>query len=184
ILEDTPGARDFTDAFRERLAFLARQQPAELLLASEDRRADTIEDVAAHLGAGIGPRGVCRLRGGDSGVDRAAIVIRRARDDVTGIGRIQALEGALARGPLAVDVMGECRGLGHEARPPESRPRPARFCMSSVIPKVQGGARSQVVTLFSSTPKRSDETRTTSFTLWVKPRPLAPRSCTGANSVP
>src|SRR5690606_12202796 len=105
-------------------------------------------------------------------------------------------------GALAGESLGEGRAdagaaAGHHDQPilqggvdralrvaPSSRPRPARFRISSTTPVVQAGAWSQVATTFSSTPSFSDETRTRSPTLWVNPLPGAPRSSTGANMVP
>src|SRR5690606_19525965 len=65
-------------------------------------------------------------------------------------------------------------------RAPPSRPREARLRISPPTPRVQGGAWSQVVTRFSSTPRRGEDTRTRSPTLWVKPPPGASRSSMGA----
>ena len=48
-LEDVRRADGFADAFRERLAFLAREQPAELVLARQDVGSDLVEDVRAIL---------------------------------------------------------------------------------------------------------------------------------------
>ena len=48
-LEDVPGAHRLADALGQRLAFLAREQPADLVLAGEDVGADLVEDVGAIL---------------------------------------------------------------------------------------------------------------------------------------
>ena len=56
-LEDVAGARGFADALGPGLAFLAREQGAELFLAREDLVADLVEDVGALLHAGERPLG-------------------------------------------------------------------------------------------------------------------------------
>jgi hypothetical protein len=48
-LEDLSGAHHFADAFGQRLALLAREQPPELVLAGEDFIACAIENVRALL---------------------------------------------------------------------------------------------------------------------------------------
>jgi len=47
--EDLPGANGLADAFGERLAFLAREQAAKVVLASENLVADLLQDVVPLL---------------------------------------------------------------------------------------------------------------------------------------
>ena len=63
--EDLPGAHDLADALGQGLAFLARQQAAELVLAREDLVADALQDVVALLDRGARPGREGRLRGRD-----------------------------------------------------------------------------------------------------------------------
>ena len=63
IFEDARGAHDFARAFGERLAFLARQQRAELLGAAHDQRAGLVEHVGADLRRRFGPGRECGARG-------------------------------------------------------------------------------------------------------------------------
>ena len=50
IAEDARGAHDFALALGAGLAFLAREQFAELVGALEDGRGDFLEQIGAHLG--------------------------------------------------------------------------------------------------------------------------------------
>ena len=67
-VEDLPGAHRLADAFGQRLALLARQQPAELVLAREDLVGGLLQDVVALLDAGARPG----REGGLGRGDRAA----------------------------------------------------------------------------------------------------------------
>ena len=66
-LEDVAGARGFADAFGLGLAFLAREQGAQLFLAREDLVADLVEDVGALLDAAERPLGERAARRRDGG---------------------------------------------------------------------------------------------------------------------
>ena len=61
-LEDVSGADGLTDTFRQGLPFLAREQPAQLVLAGKDVRASLVEDVGAILNRADRPRH-CRALG-------------------------------------------------------------------------------------------------------------------------
>ena len=106
-LEDVPGTDGLAHALGQRLPFFAREQPADLVLARENIRADLVEDVGAILDATGRPRGKCglcrsnrvlRLRGIGHGV---------LADDVAQIGRIAIGRPRRRHDPLAVDVVGE-----------------------------------------------------------------------------
>jgi len=104
--EDLAGARGFADAFGERLAFLAREQAPELVLAREDLVADLLQRIVALLDAAARPRRQRGARGGDGarGVVRARA--RERANDVAGVRRIDALGGVGAADPVAGDVVG------------------------------------------------------------------------------
>ena len=74
-LEDLPGAHGFADALRQRLALLARQQPAELVLARQDFVPTPSSGCRSDLRRRPRPGRECGLRGGDRGL-RAARVPR------------------------------------------------------------------------------------------------------------
>ena len=82
-LEDGAGARRLADAVGERLALLARQQPAELVLAREDLGAGAVEDVESLLRRRARPLRERRARRRDR-VRRASAVVaaRELADDV------------------------------------------------------------------------------------------------------
>src|SRR5690606_19215573 len=106
-LEDLPGARGLADALGQGLAFLARQQPAQFLLARQDFAADRVEDVGALLRTGQRPRRQRRVRRVHRlrrlrGVE-PAVVADRARQ----VRRILVDVAAVALDPLPGDVAAE-----------------------------------------------------------------------------
>src|SRR6185503_2336676 len=84
-LEDARGAHDFTLALGEGLAFLARQQAAEVVGARHDQRPGLVEQVGAYFGAGIRPAREGRFRGGDRTIYRLLVATRHFRDHVARI---------------------------------------------------------------------------------------------------
>ena len=73
IFEDAGGAHDLAGPFRQRLAFLAGEQAAEILRPLHDDRADLVEQVRAHLGRGLGPGREGLARGLGRRVTSAAV---------------------------------------------------------------------------------------------------------------
>ena len=150
-------------------------------------RADLVEQVRAHFGAGIRPRRETRLSPRkprhSPWICRRPEPWRRCRRVSEGL---RLSERGRARDPLTVDVMGKLFCVAHVVYSIQlfSRPRRIKLRIRSAIPNDHGGARSQVVTLFSNTPSFSVDTRTTSPFLCVKPCPATPRSTIGANMVP
>src|SRR6202158_3961955 len=80
--EDLSRAHDFADALGQRLAFFARKQPPELVLAGEYRVADGVEQIRAILHRGHRPCGKCGARGANRGVGLCAVGPRVFADDV------------------------------------------------------------------------------------------------------
>ena len=87
-IEDLPGAHRLADAVGERLAFLAREQPPDLLAAVEDLVRSRLEDVVALLDAGARPGRERRLGRGDRLFGVAGAGPRVVADDVVGVRRI------------------------------------------------------------------------------------------------
>lgn len=128
-LEDVAGARDFADAFGQRLAFFPRQQPAQLFAAREDFGADAVQSIRAGLRAAEAP---CRLgfvRGGDRGFGHAGVGLGIMIDRVARVGRIDVGDAGRAIQPLAGN---EVRFHGINVR------RVRRGCGKSRAAVVQG----------------------------------------------
>ena len=104
-LEDVARAHRFADALRQRLAFFARQQPADVVFAREDVRTDLVEDVGALLDRSDRPGGEGSFGGVDRG-DRLAFIGERVlADDVAQIGRVPIGGPSGSGKPFAVDVV-------------------------------------------------------------------------------
>jgi hypothetical protein len=99
-LENVAGAGHFADPFRQRLAFFAREQLAELVLARDDLVADLVEHVRARLHVERGPRGDSGARGGNRLLGLCGVGLRVFADDVAQVGRIDVLGPGRARYPL------------------------------------------------------------------------------------
>ena len=116
--EDLAGARDFADAFRQGLAFLARQQAAELVLAREDFDAEILfEDVEALLRRRARPGREGGLGGGDRLLGLRLVGLGVFADDIVGVGGIDVPGDAGAVDPFAVDEVLE-HGTLHVIRHP------------------------------------------------------------------
>ncbi len=206
--EDLPGARRLADALRQRLAFLARQQRAEFVLAREDLGSDPVEDVRALLDGAGRPRAERLLRGRDRGPRLRDVGLRVLADDVARVRRIAVDGDARARQPLAADVVpeefrhvdrlrcavrrearirrdgtGARRALGLFRGSPAHR---AARGFPSARPRRTSTARSRsdVLTRLTSAPSAGVAIVTMSPTTCVKPWPGPWRSCVGANIVP
>ncbi len=142
-LEDVPGARRFADAFGQRLAFLARQEAAELVLAREDLRADAVEHVRALLDRACRPRRERRFRRGDRRARLRRVGLRVLADHVADVRRIEVGRGGGAGDPFAGDEIAV--DVGHRGFPfvIRARPRRARLRISARTPKVHGGILSE-----------------------------------------
>ena len=102
-LEDLPGADGFADAFDQRLAFLARQQFPELILARDDFVADALQDVMPLLDRGARPGRECRLGRGDRFLRISRAGARKVADHVLGVRRVQVLRVVLRFDPFAAN---------------------------------------------------------------------------------
>ena len=173
-LEDARRAHDFALALGQRLAFFARQQAAEIVRARHDQSSPTLSSRSERTsGLAFAQRRKGGLRRGDGAIYRLLVAARHLRDDVARVGGIETVGGGRARDPLPIDVMGKLFCVAHVLTSIQEfrRPRRARLRIRSAMPNDQGGAWSQVVTLFSSTPSFSVDTRTTSPLLCVNPWP-------------
>ena len=101
--EDLAGAGGLADAFRQGLAFLARQQAAELVLAGEDLVGGLLQDFVALLRGGAAPGREGSLGGGDRIVQVLNGALRILADDVVGVGRVDVARGVLRAGPFTGD---------------------------------------------------------------------------------
>ena len=182
------GAHHFALALGQRLAFLARQQAAELVGARQDRRAHLVEQVRAHFGAGVRPGRESGLRRGNraylpSFLSPPGTFATMSR----GIGGIEAF-GARARPrPIAHRCNGKavlcrsCSGFHSGVQQAAAR----RDCASGRrcrTPRAAPGRRWSPC--FPARRASRVDTRTMSPLLCVKPWPGAPRSTIGANIVP
>jgi acyl-CoA reductase-like NAD-dependent aldehyde dehydrogenase len=109
IAEDARGAQRFANAFGAGLAFLAREQLAQLVRAREDQRGDFVEHIGARLGRGARPGREGCAGGGHSAVHVRRAAIGEAGDDLIGVGRVAAFQSAIGAGPFAADEMAERR---------------------------------------------------------------------------
>ena len=142
-LEDVPGPRRLADAFGQRLAFLARQEPAELVLAREDFGADAIEEVRSLLDRARRPRRSGRFGGGDRRARLRGIGLRVFADHVADVRRIAIGRCRSAGDPFAGDEVAV--KVGHGVVPFVSEAtrvragRAAQDCaISAPTPKVHG----------------------------------------------
>jgi hypothetical protein len=117
VLEDAAGADRLADALWQGLAFFAREQAAQLFAALHDQGPRAVQHVGADFRRRFGPGGEGGLRGGDGGVDLGLTAIGRVGDDVVGVGRVMALARPRRVHALAVDQVGELKGVGHRAGP-------------------------------------------------------------------
>ncbi len=106
--EDLAGANRFTHAFGDGLAFLAREQAAELVLAREDLVADALQDVVALLDRPARPRRKRLLRRGDRAFRRFRVGPSEETDHVAGVRRVDVLGGLRRFEPFARDVVARC----------------------------------------------------------------------------
>ncbi|MNZ78403.1 hypothetical protein D3C78_969720 [compost metagenome] len=102
-LEDLARARDFAHGFGPGLAFLARQQVAQLFLARQDLGANLVERVVARLDAGNAPGREGGRGGGDGGLQVIRAALGVLADHIAEVAGVDV--GAVAGGgrPLAVD---------------------------------------------------------------------------------
>ncbi|MCY1323921.1 hypothetical protein D9M69_93570 [compost metagenome] len=110
-VEDLAGTHRLADAFDKRLAFLARQQPSELVLAGKDLVGGLPQDRVALEDAGARPGRERSLGRGDRG---AGIVGRRTgifAHNVIGVGRVD-VGNPVTADPLAGNqVLVQCHRL-------------------------------------------------------------------------
>ncbi len=131
-------AGDFGDGFGARLAFLARQQGAQFLLARQDLRADAVQGIAARLDAARGPCGESRLGGCHRRVELGCIGLRELADRVRGVGRVAVEPVPCAGHPRAgdevfvrhVQLTGVRRGWPAKCRSAFSRKRTTEAWMA------------------------------------------------------
>ena len=102
-VEDLPGARRFADPFRQRLAFLARQQTSELLAPGENFGRNLEQDVVALLRRRARPGGKRRMRGLDRRIGLGGVGLSVFADDIVGVRRIDVARDARAVDPFAGD---------------------------------------------------------------------------------
>jgi hypothetical protein len=87
-IKDLRGASDLADSLGKRLAFLASEQQAELVLSRQNFVADLLENVVALLDAGLRPSGECSAGSGNRVFGFVARCARIGADHLVGIGRI------------------------------------------------------------------------------------------------
>src|SRR4030095_14585827 len=106
-LEDVSRTRRFADPFGKRLSFLARKEPAELVLALEDLASCTVEDVRTLLDRARRPRLKRSFRRGNRGLPPCSVRLGVLADHVFQIGGIAVGRGGCAAKPLAADEIPE-----------------------------------------------------------------------------
>ena len=77
------GADGFPDAFDQGFAFLAREQPPQLVFSREDVRASLVEDVRTILDRADRPRGGCAVGGQNGRIRLFRVRLRVLADDVS-----------------------------------------------------------------------------------------------------
>jgi hypothetical protein len=102
-LEDVARAHDLAGRLGQGLAFLARQQVAELALARQDLAAGRVEDVEALLRRRHAPAGKRRARRGDRRARLLGVGLRVLADHVARVRGIDVARDARTVDPLAVD---------------------------------------------------------------------------------
>ena len=137
--EDLARARRLADALRQRLAFLARQQGAQLVLARQDLGARLVEDVCALLNPPGRPRRKRLLRRRDRVLRLREVGLRVFADHVARIRGI-AIDGDRRAGdPFAADVVPELFGHFEVLFAIQMTPRRARLAISAPAPGGTGG---------------------------------------------
>ena len=113
--EDLPRPAGLGDALGQRLALLARQEAAQLVLARQDFGADPVERVGADLRARHGPGGEARCRRRDRLLGLRLVGIGVLADDVGGVRRVDVARHGGPADPLAADQV--AMQLGHALLP-------------------------------------------------------------------
>ena len=103
--EHVAGPRHFANTFGERLAFLAREQLPEFVLARDDLVAHLVEQVGPGLHAEVRPCREGRAGGLHCPLGLHLVGLRVLGDDVAGVGGIDVLGHGGAGDPLAGDVV-------------------------------------------------------------------------------
>ncbi len=107
VAQDLNGASGFANAFLEGFAFLARQLPADIVLAGSQNLGCLVQDGCPGDGGGVAPRGRGIGGGLNSGIDIGPGRCGKFADQLIGVGRVAAFECSTRFGwnPCSTDVI-------------------------------------------------------------------------------
>ena len=97
------GARRLGDSVRQRLSFLAGQQPADLVLAGQKLGADEFQSIGALLRRGRRPSRLCCLGGCYGGFGLCLVGLGIFANDLGDVRRVDILADTFALEPFAID---------------------------------------------------------------------------------